>query len=115
MHFEIDDSYICDISIVEEWGMYDNLKVEELTPDQLIKILKGKDRCRAISNKDHPEFAKLREQLGQDGYIKIERSWWNGDMVTKPFTLNGKNFEIGTKFPCGAAMKSHLKYIKNTD
>ena len=70
----------------------------------------GKDRCAAISNDDHPEFAKLREQLGQDGYIKIERSWWNGDRVTKPFTLNGTKFKAGEPFPCGAAMRSHMKF-----
>lgn len=64
-----------------------------------------------VENDDHPEFKLLREQLGQDGYIKIERSWWNGDQVTKPFTLNGKKFKTGDRFPCGAAMKTHMQFI----
>jgi hypothetical protein len=43
----------------------------------------------SIGNEDHPEFAKLREKLGSEGYISIERGWWNGDRVLKPFYLNG--------------------------
>ena len=79
---------------------------------QLITILTGKDRCSLTSSKDHPEFAKLREQLGREGFIRITRSSWNGDMVTKPFTLNGKKFKKNTRFPCGAAMKLHMIYMK---
>ena len=112
MKFEIDESYICDITVREEWGMYDNIKLEDLTADQLITILKRKDRCSSTGSKDHPEFNKLREQLGQDGFIQIQQGSWNGDMVTKPFTLNGKKFKKNTRFPCGAAMKSHMKYMK---
>ena len=112
MKFEIDESYVCDITVREEWGMYDNIKLEDLTADQLITILTGKDRCSSTGSKDHPEFAKLREQLGQDGFIRITRGSWNGDMVTKPFTLNGKKFKKNTRFPCGAAMKLHMIYMK---
>ena len=114
MKFEIDESYICDISFRKEWGLYDNLKAEDLTPDQLVKIIKGEDRCASIGSEDHPEFNKLREQLGSEGFIRIQRSSWNGDTVTKPFTLNGKKFKMNERFYCGAAMKHHLKYMKNT-
>ena len=112
MKFEIDESYLCDITIRKEWGMYDNIKQEDLTPEQLFKIIKGDDRWSSIGCEDHPEFAKLREQLGHEGFIRIQRSSWNGDIVTKPFTLNGKKFKTNTRFPCGAAIKSHMKYMK---
>ena len=110
MKFKIDESYLCNVTVREEWGVYDHIKQEDLTHEQLIKILKGEDRCSSTSSTDHPEFAKLREQLGSEGFIKIERAWWNDDQVTKTFTLNGKKFKIGEKFVCGAAMKGHMKY-----
>ena len=110
MDFQIDESYICDISIRKEWSIYDHIPKEEITPEQLIKMLEGKDRCSSISSEDHPEYNKLREQLGRDGYINIQSGSWNGDKVLQPFTLNGVEFKIGEQFMCGAAMKSHLKY-----
>ena len=57
-----------------------------------------------ISNTDHPAFTQLRERLGKEGYIKIERGWWNGDRVTKPFYLNNMYFDIGEQFSCAAAL-----------
>ncbi len=116
MKFEIDECYLTSINIKKEWSIYAGLK--ELTDDQLVKVLKGEDRCCTIRSGDHPEFAKLREQLGVDGYIKIQRGWWNGDEVIKPFTLNGAKFKKGEQFPCASAMSGHLKFtkklIKNT-
>ena len=108
--FELDDAYLTSITIRKEWSMYDNHT--ELTQEQLIKVLKGEDKCSSVSSDDHPEFKKLREQLGEQGFILIERGWWNGDRVLKPFKLNGKKFKIGDQFPCGAAMSGHLKYSK---
>lgn len=58
---------------------------------------------------DHPAFAALREHLGREGYIDIERGCWNGDRVTKPFYLNEVFFDVGKKFVCAAAMKHILK------
>jgi hypothetical protein len=110
MKFEIDESYMCDITIRKEWGIYDHINQTDLKPDQLFRIIKGEDRCTSVSSEDHPEFAKLREQLGSEGFIRIQRSSWNGDMVTKPFTLNGKKFKMNERFYCGAAMKGHMKY-----
>jgi len=109
MNFEIDMNSLCDVSIRKEWGMYDNIPLNELTPEQLIKILKGEDRCRSLSNHDHPEFAELRNKLEAEGFIKCQRNWWNGDRVLKPFTLNGARFRKNEKFCCGAAIKHDVE------
>lgn len=82
----------------------------DLTPDQLIKVIKGEDQCSSTRSEDHPEFTKLREHLGNAGYIEIERGWWNGDRVKIPFTLNGVPFLKGGQFPSACAMDGHLKY-----
>ena len=108
MNFEIDDQYLTSVSIVEGGSLYAGKK--ELTDDELVKVLKGEDRWARYSSDDHPEFKKLREELGSLGYIKIERGWWNGDEVLKPFTLNGAKFKKRDQFPCGSAMLMHLEY-----
>jgi hypothetical protein len=105
MEFNIPMTSLCDVAIRKEWGMYDKIPLEELTPEQLITILKGEDRCKSFSNDDHPDFAKLRNKLEELGYIKCERGWWNGDRVLKPFTMNGAPFYEGEKFHSGAAIK----------
>ena len=112
MNFTIDDAYICDVTVRREWGMFDNIPVEELTGEQLLKILKGEDRCSSFGHKDHDEFTKLRDMLEELGYIKTQRNWWNGDVVLKPFTLNGWKFKKGHKFPCAAALKSSISCAK---
>jgi hypothetical protein len=110
--FELDPTYLTDVVVRQTWGMYDHKKPEELTHDEVIKILKGEDQCSSTGTKDHPEFSELREQLGTDGYIEIQRSWWNGDRVLKPFVFNGVEFEVGEKFCCACAMAGHLKFAK---
>lgn len=82
--------------------MYD--RKDKLTHEELIKILRGKDRCSSTWSEDHPEFAKLRNLLEEQGFIHTSRNSWNGDYVQKPFTLNGHEFKKGEKFPCGSAM-----------
>lgn len=102
-NFEIDPKYLTTVTIHKEWfsSKYHDMSDEE----KLISKIKGENhRCISTSSLDHPEFAKLREQLGDEGYIKIERGWWNGDVVIKPFILNGVIFEIGEEFQCGAAI-----------
>jgi hypothetical protein len=106
--FTIDEQYICDVTVRKQWGMYDHISCEDLTPEQLVKILKGEDRCSSISNKDHDEFTKLRNQLEELGYIKTERSWWNGDRVLKRFKLNEWTFIKGEKFCSAGAMKNSI-------
>ena len=66
----------------------------------------------SIGSEDHPEFTKLREKLGSDGYISIERGWWNGDRVLKPFYLNGNKFIKGEKFCCASALSIQFKISK---
>jgi superfamily II helicase len=110
MNFTLDESYMCDISDIRTYSMYSGKDPDSLTPDEVVKILKGQDKIISHSNKDHPEFSKFREQLGLEGYIRIERGWWNGDRVTKPFTLNGVKFKVGDQFCSACAMKSHLEF-----
>lgn len=57
-----------------------------------------------ISHIDHPKFTELRDKLEREGYIKTQRSWWNGDSVLKKFILNGMPFKVGDKFPCASAL-----------
>ena len=110
MRFEIDEKYLCQVNIVKEWGMYDHIPFNELTHEQLIKIIKGEDRYRSTSHDDHPEFSELRNKLEKEGFIKCERGWWNGDRVLKPFTLNGARFRKDEKFCSGAAIKWDVEH-----
>lgn len=100
--FDIDPDSLCDISIRKEWSVYENK--ETLTDDELLKVIAGKDRISSISNDDHPDFKQLRNTLEEQGFIKCQRSWWNGDYVLKSFTLNGAKFKKNEQFPCGAAI-----------
>lgn len=101
--FNIDENFICDVMIRTE---YDYIKDRNnVTHEDLIKILKGQDRGYSISNKDHDEFTKLRDQLEEEGYIKTVRNCWNGDSILKSFKINEWIFRKGHRFPCAAAMK----------
>jgi hypothetical protein len=106
--FTLDEEYICDVSVVTYMKFQNG---DEPNEEELLNVLKY-GRNRSISNKDHDEFTKLRDQLEAEGYIKTQRNCWNGDSVIKPFMFNGKKFKKGERFVCGAAMKSHLKYMK---
>lgn len=59
---------------------------------------------------DHPAFKALREHLGRNGFVDIERGWVNGDRVIKPFYLNDVYFAVGDKFVSGAAMQGDLRF-----
>ena len=107
MKFEINDQYLTSVTVHKKWSMYQNRK--ELTEDELVKVLKGEDICSSIGSDDHDEFKRLRNQLEEEGYIKTERGWWNGDSVLKDFTLNGAKFKKGEQFPSGAAIRSYVK------
>jgi len=110
MDFTIDEAYIKSITVYQEWNMYGNK--DSLTEEELVKVLQGKGKCSSMGSADHPEYAKLREQLGELGYIEIWRGVWNGDTVLKPFTLNGVKFKKGERFCSSAAMKWHLEYSR---
>ena len=107
MDFTIDPEYLTSVTIRDEWNTYTkNGRVP--TAEELILIIQGKGECSTTSSADHPEFAKLREQLGANGYISIQRSWWNGDSVLKPFTLNRRKFKVGAQFSSAGAMGTHF-------
>jgi hypothetical protein len=91
-----------------EYPRYDNST--DITAEELISIIKNPQPSFSIGTKDHPEFAQLREQLEQEGYIQVERGWWNGDRVLKTFQLNGVEFKKHDQFSCAAAMKHHLEF-----
>ncbi len=110
MDFYIDEAYLTDVVVRTEYPRYDDRT--DLTAEELISVIKNPAPTVSIGTKDHPEFACLREQLAQQGYIAVERGWWNGDRVSKPFRLNGVKFKKGDRFPCGAAMAGHLKFQK---
>jgi len=98
MNFIIDPEYLTSITIVTD-------HIKSLPEDeQLIQKLKGHSYT-SVRSIDHPEFSKLREQLGTDGFIKIERGWWNGDVVKKPFSINGAKFKKNEAFHSGSAIK----------
>jgi hypothetical protein len=95
------------VTIHNEWNTYTrNGRVP--TAEELILIIQGKGNCSTTSSEDHPEFAKLREHLGDLGYIHIQRGWWNGDEVLKPFKLNARKYKVGAQFSSGSAMGTHL-------
>lgn len=108
--FEIDEEYITDVTVRIE---HDFIKDRNNpTPEEIFKVLKGYDKSVSISNKDHDEFTKLRDQLEELGYIRTVRNCWNGDTVLKPFYLNGWRFKKNHKFPCAAALKNSIYCAK---
>lgn len=107
MDFTIDEQYLTSITIREEWNTYTS-DGRVPTAEELLLILKGKGHCSMTSSSDHPEFAKLRDQLEAEGYIKTCRNSWNGDRVIHPFRLNGKKFEVDEQFSCASAIRYKL-------
>jgi hypothetical protein len=107
MDFTINPEYLTSVTICKEWNTYTN-NGRVPSAEELVLIIQGKGNCSTTSSADHPEFAKLREQLGELGYISIHRGCWNGDRVLKPFKLNGRKFKEGDQFSCGSAMGNHL-------
>ena len=53
---------------------------------------------------NHPGFENIRSLLEKKGFIDVQRSWVNGDVVLKTFRLNGHWFYPGDQFsspePC---------------
>ena len=107
-NFKLDESLDWHPFIHKEWNSY--LVKEVVTDQDLLEVLSGKGKYSMMSSDDGPEFKALREQLGQLGYIQIQRGWWNGDRVLKPFRLNGVKFKKDGQFCCGSAMKLHLEF-----
>ena len=108
--FFIDEECVTDVMVRTERSLLQN--PENPTPEDLIKIIKGEDKMVSISSKDHPEFAKLRDELENLGYIITQRNWWNGDRVIKGFKLNGCPLKKGERFYSAAAMKGSFELVK---
>ena len=104
MKFYIDKAFITSVTIREVY--YSRQRDGESSEDFLIrKLTEGDQSMGWIRSEDHPEFASLRNGLERQGYIKTQRSWWNGDYVLKPFYLNDKKFKKGEQFCCAGALK----------
>lgn len=97
--FKISSKYLCDIPNIKDIFF--------------IFQCGRKERGKSYSLIDHPKFTELRQALESQGYIKIEKSWSNGDIVLKPFFLNGKKFNTGEKFLCATALQIKFKTEKN--
>jgi hypothetical protein len=106
--FTIDESFICDQHIRETYSVYAGKDPSELTQEQIMRILKGEDIMTSYYTQDHPMFTELREQLGREGYISIQRGWWNGDRVLKGFKLNEWTFRKGDQFSSATAMQNSI-------
>jgi hypothetical protein len=107
MNFEIDPEYVTEVTVHQTY--YRHADKNTLTGEELVEVIKNPVVGSMTSTEDHPEFSRLRDRLGELGYISIERGWSNGDRVLKSFSLNGVAFEPGEQFCCAAAMKFHLE------
>ena len=107
--FTIDEQFITSVTERKVWSSYQGKNPDELTPDELMKILKGEDIISSIESKDHPEFTRLRDELEQLGYIVTQRGWWNGDRVKKGFKLNEWTFRKGQQFSSATAMQNSIR------
>jgi hypothetical protein len=110
MNFEIAPEYVTEVTVRQTY--YRHADKSTLTNEELIEVIKNPVSSSTYSTEDHPEFARLRDRLGELGYIDIQRGWSNGDRVLKLFTLNGVAFEPGEQFCCAGAMKMHLERNK---
>lgn len=108
MQFILDNQYFTSVNI--RTVIYKRKRTNETEEDFIIRKLSTDNAPMYMyESKDHPEFAKLREQLRELKYIKIESGWWNGDRVLRKFQLNNKVFKKGDKFMCASAMAYEMK------
>jgi hypothetical protein len=106
--FTIIKEYLTDVSDNHVKYKYDTTK--ELTNEQLVDIVvNGNILYQSIGRNDHPEFAKLRDQLEELGYIRTSRNSVNGDQVLKPFKLNGIKFKKNDRFYSAIALRHYFK------
>jgi hypothetical protein len=106
--FYLNDKYFTDVLHVDSGNrIIEKAKNEnrELTTEELIAVLKDEGQWSSYYSKDHEEFSRLRFSLEEQNYIKVQRSWNNGDRVLKPFKLNNIKFEVNDQFSCAGAIK----------
>ena len=113
MVVELDESLDWHPHYRREWNDYADKAT--ITNEDLVKVLQGKGNRSVMGSDDSEEFKALRNQLEAEGYIRCERSWWNGDRVLKRFYLNGVSFDPDDQFPSGAAMKLHLQFARKRE
>ncbi len=109
--FEIDPAHLCSVIVQKEYNLYSGKK--QLTEEETVNVLLGKNRIFSTHYEDHPSFASLRKQLGNEGLISVVTNYWNGDVVLKPFYLNGALFKKGDRFPCASAIKYNIDSKRN--
>lgn len=109
--FFIDEAYLTDVRIHKKWNTYTK-DGREPTAEELLKILAGEGECSITEHTDHPEFAKLRNELERLGYIQTSRNSWNGDYVIKSFKLNGYIARKNHQFSCAVAMGGHFRVMR---
>jgi hypothetical protein len=111
--FNIDIQYATSVTIRTEHKI--KRFITESEADFLVRKLSSDNSpVFSTSSEDHPEFAKLRNQLEAEGYIETQRNCWNGDRSIKPFMLNGVVFNRGDRFLCAAAIKYELTHGKTS-
>lgn len=106
IEFTINLEYCDSVNKITHHSLLEN--EHDPTPQDLIKIIRGEDKMTSFESIDHPVFNELREQLAAGGFIKVDRSSWNGDTVLSTFRLNGVVFSPGNRFPCASAIKYEL-------
>jgi hypothetical protein len=107
--FYIDINYVTSVEKITTFRI--SQKVDESVEDFLVRKLSSDNTLvTGYCHEDHPEFTKLRNQLETEGYISVERKWWNGDQVLKGFFLNDVKFKKGVQFCCAAALKYTLEH-----
>ena len=70
-----------------------------------VSYVRGSNKGGFYGTEDHPRFRDARNFLEKEGYIKVERSWSNGDRVLKPFFFNNVLLKTGDAFYCACAMR----------
>lgn len=103
INFDIDPTSFVSVTITKNYYRYGDRT--DLTATETMELIKNPITSTSTSSVDHPDFAALRDMLGELGYIKIQRNSWNGDEVLKPFRLNTVKFIAHEKFCCACAIK----------
>lgn len=103
INFDIDPTSFVSITITKNYYRYSGRT--DLTAAETMELIKNPITSTSTSSVDHPDFAALRDLLGELGYIKIQRNSWNGDSVIKPFRLNTAKFAVNETFRCACAIK----------
>lgn len=111
--FYIDINYVTSVTVTTTHTI--RQRTDELDEDFIVRKLKTNFTSGySVHCEDHPEFNKLREQLGKDGYIEIVKNCWNADTVLKSFYLNDVLFSKRRQFLSASALHYHLTHGKTS-